>query len=90
MEKLSKAKTGLALGLFLAVVHAAWAILVALGVAQGLIDWVTEMHMMDNPYIVFDFSLGAAIGLLVLTFVIGYVLGWVFAALWNSLRKSSQ
>ena len=90
MEKLSKAKTGLALGLFLAVVHAAWAILVALGVAQGLLDWVTGMHMLDNPYIVLDFSLGAAIGLLVLTFVIGYVLGWVLAALWNSLRKSSQ
>ena len=90
MEKLSKAKTGLTLGLFLAVVHAVWAVLVALGAAQGLLDRVTGMHMLDNPYIVLDFSLGAAIGLLVLTFVIGYVLGWVLAALWNSLRKSSQ
>ena len=90
MEKLSKTKTGLVLGLFMAIVHAAWAVLVALGVAQGLIDWVTEMHMLDNPYIVLDFSLGTAIGLIVLTFVVGYILGWVFAALWNSLRKSGQ
>ncbi len=89
MEKLSKAKTGLVLGLFFAVVHAVWAILVALGVAQGLIDWATNMHMLDNPYIVLDFSLGTAVGLVVMTFVIGCVLGWVFSALWNSLRKSS-
>jgi hypothetical protein len=90
MEKLSKAKTGLALGLFMAIVHAVWAILVALGVAQGLIDWVTGMHMMVNPYVVSGFSLGAAVGLIVMVFVAGYILGWVFAALWNSLRKSSQ
>jgi len=90
MEKLSKAKTGLVLGLFMAVVHAVWAILVGLGVAQGLIDWVTKMHMMENPYVVSDFSLGTAIGLIIMVFVVGNVLGWVFAALWNSLRKSSQ
>lgn len=90
MEKLSKAKTGLALGLFLAVVHAAWAVLVALGVAQGLIGWYTEMHMLINPYVVLDFSLGTAVGLVVMVFIVGYILGWIFAALWNGLRKSSQ
>jgi len=37
-----------------------------------------------------DFSLGTAIGLIIMVFVVGNVLGWVFAALWNSLRKSSQ
>lgn len=89
MEKLSKAKTGLVLGLFFAVVHAAWAVLVALGVAQRLLDWITGVHMLDNPYVVLDFSLGVAIGLVIVTFVVGYVFGWVFAALWNSLRKSS-
>ena len=87
--ELNKAKTGLVVGLFLAIVHAIWAILVALGVAQGLIDWVTEMHMLANPYVVLDFSLGTAIGLVVMVFVVGYVLGWICAALWNSLRKSS-
>lgn len=90
MEKLNKAKTGLVLGLFMAVVHAAWAFLVGLGVAQGLLDWATKMHMMENPYIVFNFNLGTAIGLVVMTFVAGYVFGWIFAALWNSLRKSGQ
>jgi len=88
--ELNKAKTGLALGLFLALVHAAWAVLVALSVAQGLIDWVTEMHMMANPYIISGFSLGAAVGLVVLVFIVGYVLGWVFAALWNGLRRPGQ
>ena len=89
MEKLGKAKTGLVLGLFFAVVHAVWAILVALGVAQGLIDWIFKMHMIENPYIISDFGLGTAVGLVIMTFVVGYVFGWVFAALWNSLRKSS-
>lgn len=90
MEKLSKTKTGLVLGLFMAVVHAAWAVLVALGMAQGLIDWIFKMHMIENPYIISDFGLGTAAGLVIMTFVIGYVFGWVFAALWNSLRRSSQ
>ncbi len=53
MEKLSKAKTGLALGLFMAVVHAVWAILVALGVAQGLMDWIFKMHMIERTRISF-------------------------------------
>jgi uncharacterized membrane protein len=90
MEKLSKAKTGLVLGLFFAVVHAVWAILVALGVAQGLLDWVFKMHMIENPYIISDFGFGTAVGPVIMTFVVGYIFGWVFAALWNSLRKSSQ
>jgi uncharacterized membrane protein len=88
MEKLSKAKTGLVLGLFFAVVHAVWAVLIALGVAQGLLDWASKMHMINNPNIVSGFYLGTAAGLVIMTFVVGYVCGWVFAALWNSLRKS--
>ena len=87
--ELNKAKTGLVLGLFMAIAHAAWVIIVGLGVAQGLIDWVSKMHLMENPYIVSDFNLSTAIGLLVMTFVVGYILGWVFAALWNGLKKSS-
>ena len=90
MEKLSKAKTSLVLGLFMAVVHAVWAVLVALGVAQGLMDWIFKMHMIESPYVISDFGFGTAIGLFIITFVVGYVFGWIFAALWNSLRKSSQ
>jgi len=89
MEKLSKAKTGLVLGLFFAVVHAVWAILVALGVAQALIDWIFNMHMIENPYVISEFGFGTTVGLVVITFVFGYIFGWVFAALWNSLRKKS-
>lgn len=90
MEKLNKATTGLVVGLFLAIVHAVWAVLVALGAAQGLIDWYTGMHMLINPYVVSEFSFGTAVGLVVIVFIVGYILGWVFAALWNGLRKSSQ
>lgn len=89
MEKLNKAKTSLVLGCFMAVVHAVWAVLVALGVAQGLMDWIFKMHMIENPYIISGFGFGTAIGLVIMTFVVGYVFGWVFAALWNNLRKSS-
>jgi len=55
-----------------------------------LMDWVFKMHMIENPYIISDFGLGTAIGLVIMTFVVGYVFGWVIAALWNNLRKSSQ
>jgi len=84
---LSKNKTGLALGMFLAVAHLVWLILVAVGLAKPLIDLVLSLHHLSLSYSVTALSIVPAIGLLVYAFVVGYVLGWVFAAVWNKLSK---
>ncbi len=85
--KLNPNKTGLALGGLLSLWHAAWAALVALGLAQALLNFVFSIHFLANPYLVREFSLGVALTLVVVTFAVGYILGWVFAMIWNKLHK---
>ena len=84
---LNNHKVGLALGSFVSLLHAVWAILVALGVAQSLMDFVFYLHMVVNPYMISDFNFGLAVGLVVYTAIMGYVVGWVFAALYNWAQK---
>lgn len=83
--KLNASSVGLGLGAFVGLVHAVWALLVAAGYAQGWLNWIFNLHFLDNPYIVDVFDLGRAVTLVVVTFVVGYVAGWVFATVWNYL-----
>ncbi|MFO1519266.1 MAG: hypothetical protein U1F57_06360 [bacterium] len=86
MGPLSKNKAGLAFGLVFGIWHAAWAALVALGGAQTLLDWIFRLHFIQPPYTVSTFQLSLALGLVVVTTALGYVLGWLFAAVWNWLH----
>ena len=83
MNHLSPHTTGLALGGLLGFIHLLWALLVFAGVAQGALNFVFRMHMLTTGITVDAFSFTRAIGLIVMTFVIGYVVGWLFAKVWN-------
>jgi hypothetical protein len=74
---------GLAFGLFLALFHAVWAIMVATGVAQWFMDMVLNLHMIEPFYVIAPFDLMFALGLIVFTFVFGYLMGWVLGYIWN-------
>jgi hypothetical protein len=87
MNTLTPSKVGLALGGIFAVFHFLWSVLVALGWAQWALDWVFRLHFITPPYTVGPFSLKLAVGLIVMTFVVGYVFGWAFAVVWNKLRE---
>ncbi len=78
---------GLGLGSFLGVVHLAWAVFVASGYAQGLMDWIYDLHFLNNPFTIQIFDVTKATTLVIVTFVVGYVFGWVFAWLWNMVVK---
>lgn len=84
---LNNHKVGLALGGFLSLFHAAWAILVAVDMAQAVLDFIFYLHMIVNPYVIAPFNLMLAIGLIIFTGLVGYIVGYIFSAVYNWAHK---
>lgn len=85
--KLHTQKVALAVGIFVGGWHVVWSLLIMFGLAQPLLDFVFWMHMLTVPYHVTGFTLTQSITLIVVTFFMGYVGGWIFAGVWNYLHK---
>lgn len=85
--KLSPHKTGLIMGLFMALLHTVWSILVYTGVAWVVLSFVYGLHFLNNPFKMLVFDWGRALGLIAFTFAAGYMMGFVFAFIWNKIRK---
>ena len=80
-------KVGLVLGSFVAFIHFIWSLLVAFGWAQGLLNFILNLHSLSNPLTVMSFDLGRSIGLIIVTFIAGYVVGYVFSLFWKKLHR---
>jgi fructose-specific phosphotransferase system IIC component len=85
---ISKNKLGVVVGSLLGLWHLVWSILVASGIAQWLINWVFRLHFIKPLYTITPFRLSPAIALIVITSVLGYVIGWVLGAIWNWLHTA--
>lgn len=85
--KLDPLKTGLGLGSLTAVMHLVWSLLVLLGLAQGWMDWVFSLHFLNNPFAVGSFDVVTTLTLLVVTALVGFAVGFVFANIWNYWEK---
>jgi hypothetical protein len=59
--------------------------LVALGLAQPLIDFVLWMHFIKPVFAIEPFNPGRAGIVVIVTATLGYVVGYLFAQRWNSL-----
>jgi hypothetical protein len=79
-------RSGLVLGAFLGGWHLLWAIIVAVGWRQPLIDFIFWMHFLKPVFVVEPFSMGRAVVLIVVTAGIGYFIGLAGAVLWNRLQ----
>ncbi|MFA5877177.1 MAG: hypothetical protein WC880_02310 [Candidatus Paceibacterota bacterium] len=87
MSHLDPKKTALTLGVFFAGVHLLWSTLVVFGVAQAVLDFIFWPHMIRAVYLVDTFNLVASLSLILMTFVMGAVVGFIFAKIWNWLHK---
>jgi hypothetical protein len=85
----NKHKLGLVFGSFLALWHFTWALLVLTGMAQSLMDWIFRLHFIQPPYTILAFNFGAAVALIMIVTVTGYLSGWVLGAIWNWLRADT-
>ena len=66
--------------------HLGWSALVAAGWAQPLIDFIFWIHFIRPVYVIEKFNIAVALLLVGVTAAIGYVIGWIFAMLWNKLH----
>lgn len=82
-NKVDPCVLGMVVGKFAALMHAIWAALVALGLAQPYMDWVFSLHFIQNPYTVKAFDLMNAAILVAFAFIMGYVVGWILGSVWN-------
>ena len=80
-------KVGLVIAALIASWHVTWSLLVLLGWAQPILDFVFWAHMIKPVYFVKPFDPMAAVVLIVITAVIGYIFGFVGAIIWNRLHR---
>jgi len=92
MNKLNPNKIGLIVGFFLAFVHLIWALAVAIipGILQRFLDWVFNIHFLEPVWKLTTFDIMGAVWLIILTFVIGYIAGWIFAYVHNYVDKKCK
>jgi hypothetical protein len=80
-------KVGLVIAALIGGWHVVWVALVAAGWAQPLINFVFWAHMIQPIYVIKPFDAVAAITLLVVTSMSGYIFGYADAILWNRLHR---
>ncbi len=85
--KINKNKNALTFGLLFAFLHLCWSVLVAFGLAQALLNFILNVHMIAMPVLVMPFNLVSAVTLVLVTFVVGYIFGWLMAFFWNKCFK---
>ncbi|MFH1247523.1 MAG: hypothetical protein V1644_04030 [Candidatus Micrarchaeota archaeon] len=84
---LSVKKTAFTFGALFGLMHLMWALLVAAGIAQGLYDWILSLHFISLQWTILPFDLITAVSLIIVTAVIGAIMGAVLAWLWNNLQE---
>ena len=87
-EPMSVVKAGLVLGAVIGGGHLCWAVLVAFGLAQSIMDFVLWMHFIKPIFVIQPFEIARAAVLVVLTAGLGFVVGSAFALIWNALHEA--
>lgn len=78
---------GISVALLFGGVHVVWALLVASGLAQTLLNFVFWLHFIRLGWVVDSFEFGRAAGLVAMTSAIGYAVGAIFAVIWANLHR---
>ena len=89
VKMLNKNKVGLTVGLFAALCHLVWIIAVAIGV-QKFVDWILLLHSIQLSMTLTSVAILNALLLIIVAFIGGYIVGWVFATIWNFVQKKAK
>ena len=80
-------KLGIAFGVLLGATHLSWGLLVALGWAQSLMDFVFWMHFIRPIYVIQPFSLLTSAILVIVTSLSGFFIAFIFGVILNGLHR---
>ncbi len=80
-------KLGLVLGGFAGLMHVIWAFFVAVGWAGPILSFIYRIHFIDFSFVIVDFSFGKAVLLVLITAVVGYIVGNIVGTIWNFVYK---
>ncbi|MDD2657408.1 MAG: hypothetical protein PHD04_01950 [Candidatus Pacebacteria bacterium] len=89
-QYMSPSKTALTFAFLISGFHVAWSLLILVGWAQALIDFIFWAHMLSLPIVVKAFDATAFVTLIVVTAVIGWIFGYAMARIWNRLHRAAQ
>lgn len=87
--RVTPVRLGLAFGFLLGIMHALWAMLVALGLAQPLMDFIFWAHFITPPYHIEPFAPMQAAILVAFVFAAGFCFGAIGGVLWNKLARAN-
>lgn len=90
MRTINPVKAGFAFGIVLGLYHLGWALLVAVGAAQPVIDFILQLHFVEPFLQLQPFDVATAAMLVGVTSLVGFVLGAVCALSWNTLHPAGR
>jgi hypothetical protein len=65
----------------LSSLHFAWLVLVYMGIAQMVMDFIFKIHMLNSPLQVQPFEWSHAFLLIAITFSVGALYGWLYSVI---------
>ena len=90
MRHISPAKAAVAVGSVIGLYHLMWVTIVALGWAKPVLDFILRLHFINLNVAVAPFVFGTAATLVLLTFTLGALFGFIFALVWNWLGGEAE
>ena len=84
---INKNKVGLVFAVVIGGAHIVWSLLVFLGLGQALLDFIMWVHMINISLTVGPFNLMSSAILIVVTSIIGYLIGIVVATVWEKIHR---
>jgi hypothetical protein len=90
MRNIVIAKTEMAEGTVVDAWHAIWVILVGVGWASSVLNFILELHFLRIDFQLAPYSAFTALSLVAVTFCFGAMLGAIFAMVWNWLTVADE
>lgn len=86
MRAINPVKAGVTFGALIGGCHLLWALLVAAGWAQPLIDFIFWIHFIKPIHVIAPFRIEVAAILVIVTFAAAFAMAYVFSSVWNRLH----